>query len=76
MCRDDQGYSRNEEPGLVLYKELFQHQEDKAREENYLGKVAMMMFAVAMPEGDGTYREGQPDHTDLKEEIVDNIYAE
>lgn len=76
MGRDDQCYSRNEQPVLILDKELFQHQENKACKKNGQGQEAMVVFAVAMPEGDGADHEGKPDHTDLKEKIVDDVYPE
>ena len=66
MCSDDQDYRGNQKPVLILDKELFQNQENKARKKNEEGQEAMMVFTEAMPEGDGTDQQSKPDHTDLK----------
>jgi hypothetical protein len=61
---------------MVFQKKLFQYQEYKAGKEKRHGQQAVMVFPVAMPERISADGQGQPDHADLKSQVMDDIDPE
>ena len=76
MRNDDQQYRRNEQPVVVFHKKLLQHQENKTGIEKGHGQQTVMVFSEAMPEWICADYQGQPDHSDFKSKVVNDIDTE
>ncbi len=72
---NDQGNSRNQQPGFVINKKLFQHQKNKTTKEKGKGQQAVVVFFITMIKGIGTNAKSKQDHPDLKSGIVNNVYT-
>ena len=76
MRTNDGNNSYDQEEGLKLNEELFEHKKNKSKTENkYRGK-GMMMFYIAMEKGIRTHCKCQSDHAPFKNRIVDDIDPE
>ena len=76
MGRNDQCYSKGEQPILVLMPDLFAYQEQNAESKEYQGPPAMVMFFITMNKRIHAYGKGQNDHKVFKMFIIYDIYAE
>lgn len=71
----DQSNRWNEQPGIIMHKEQFQHQQGQAQCKQAKWTEAMMVAFVAVVKRPGTDGEGKKDHARLKSEVMDDIYA-
>jgi hypothetical protein len=71
----NQGNCRDEQPGLIMHEKQFQHQQGKAQTKQAKRAKTMVVAFVAMVKGPGPDSEGQKDHTSLKSQVMDDIYA-
>ena len=75
MCSYDQGNSGNEQPGFIMHEKEFKDQQSEAQAKQAKRTEAMMVAFIAVVKGPGPDSEGQKDHTGLKSQVMDDIYA-
>lgn len=73
MCGDDQNDGKRQEPEFIFVPDLFGYQEGQADNEQEQGDCLPVVAAIAVPQGAGSYQEGQEDHSIFKNRVVDDI---
>ena len=73
MRCNNKNYRRYQKPGFIFMKKLLGDQKPEAnRKKQYRHQVAMV-FSIAMQQGIAAYYKGQPNHTPLKNAVVNNV---
>ena len=76
MGRNDQNNGKREQKQLIIVPILLGKQEKHTSGKQQKRKRTPVMSGETMPQGQGPDDEGQPDHTRLEPEIMDDIYPE
>ena len=73
---NNKDHSGDQQPELVLVKDLFEYKETEPGQEDQERKGAVVVFFEAMVKGPGPDQKGQYDHPHLKSQVIDDIDTE